>query len=184
MYCGFGTLSSKLSSTVRNLGVTFDSHLRFDKQINNVVRTSFFQLRLLAKVKMFLSRHDLEKATHALIHSRLDYCNALYASVSQSSLSRLQLVRNAAAHLLTNTNRRVHITPVLNSLQWLPLLYRNDFKLLMFVFKALNGLAPSYLGLGLGLWNKLPAEMRLISDLGLFKSRLKTYLFRMAFNTQ
>ena len=28
---GFGTLSSKLSSTVRNLGVTFDSHLRFDK---------------------------------------------------------------------------------------------------------------------------------------------------------
>ena len=48
-----GTLSSKLSSTVRNLGVTFDSHLRFNKQISNVVRTSYFQLHLLAKVKMF-----------------------------------------------------------------------------------------------------------------------------------
>ncbi|XP_075311202.1 protein unc-13 homolog B isoform X3 [Odontesthes bonariensis] len=64
---------------------------------------------------------------------------------SQSSLSRLQLVQNAAARLLTNTNRRVHVTPVLNSLHWLPELYRIDFKLLMFVFKALNGLAPSYL---------------------------------------
>ena len=52
----FGTL--KLSSTVRNLGVTFDSHLKFDKQISNVVRTSFFQLRLLAKVKKFLSRES------------------------------------------------------------------------------------------------------------------------------
>ena len=49
----FGTL--KLSSTVRNLGVT---HLKFDKQISNVVRTSFFQLCLLAKVKMFLSRES------------------------------------------------------------------------------------------------------------------------------
>ncbi len=79
----------------------------------------------------------------------------------------------------------------------------------MFVFKALNGLAPSYLSELLTVcepgralrssnqlllevprskykywgerafsvaaprfWNKLPAEMRLISDLGLFKPRL------------
>ena len=201
--------------------MVFDSHLNFDKQTDNLVRTSFFQLRLLAKVKMFLSRHDLEKAIHALISSRLDYCNALYVGVSQSSLSGLQLVQNAAARLLTNTNRREHITPVLNSLHWLPVQYRIDFKLLMFVFKALNGLAPSYLSELLTvrepggalrssnqlllevprskykhrgdrafsvaaprLWNKLPAEIRLASDLGLFKSRLKTYLFRMAFTTQ
>ena len=95
----FGTL--KLSSTVRNLGVTFDSHLKFDK-LSNVVRTRFFPLRLLAKVKMFLSRHDLE---------------------TTSSLSRLQLVQNAAARLLTNTHRRVHITPVLNSLHRLPVFF-------------------------------------------------------------
>ena len=93
---------------------------------------------------MFLSRHNLEKAIQALICSRLDYCNALYVGISQSSLSRLQLVQNAAARLLTNTNRHVQITPVLNSLHWLPVLHSIDFKLL-FVFKALNGLAPSYL---------------------------------------
>ena len=58
---------------------------------------------------------------------------------------RLQLVQNAAARLLTNTNRREHITPVLNSLHWFSVPYRIDFKLLMFVFKALNGLAPLYL---------------------------------------
>ncbi|KAM4573726.1 uncharacterized protein l1td1 [Odontesthes bonariensis] len=39
----------------------------------------------------------------------------------------------------------LHITPVLSSLHGLPVLYRTDFKLLMFVFKALNGLAPLYL---------------------------------------
>ena len=38
----FSILSSNLSSTIRNLGVTFDSHLRFDKQINNVDMSNFF----------------------------------------------------------------------------------------------------------------------------------------------
>ena len=217
----FGTSFLNVNQTVKNLGVTFDSHLRFDRQISNVVRSSFFQLRLLAKVKLFLSRQDLEKAIHALISSRLDYCNALYVGASQSSLSRLQLVQNAAARLLTSTKRREHINPVLCTLHWLPVHYRIDFKLLMFVFKALNGLAPSYLselltvrapGRALRssnklllevprsrlkhwgdrafsvaaprLWNKLPTEMRFTSDLDLFKSKLKTYLFRLAFNTQ
>ncbi len=30
----------------------------------------------------------------------MDYCNSLYAGVSQSLLTRLQLVQNAAARLL------------------------------------------------------------------------------------
>uniref|UniRef100_A0A8C1UC21 Reverse transcriptase domain-containing protein n=1 Tax=Cyprinus carpio TaxID=7962 RepID=A0A8C1UC21_CYPCA len=212
-------LISKLKPTIRNLGVTFDSSLKFDKQVDSVVKASFFQLRLLAKVKPFLNCSDLEKAIHAFISSRLDYCNALYVGISQSSLRRLQLVQNAAARLLTNTCKREHITPILSSLHWLPVSFRVDFKILLFVFKALNGLAPPYITemltlrqsnralrstnqlllevprtryrlwgdrafsvAGPSLWNKLPADIRTITDLGLFKAKLKTYLFRLAFN--
>lgn len=39
--------------------------------------------------------------------------DALYFGVSHSSLSRLQLVQNAAARLLARTSKREHITPVL-----------------------------------------------------------------------
>ena len=140
-----GTLAPFFKSHVKNLGVIFDNRLKFDKQISSVVSTSFFQLRLLAKVKSFLSQQDLEKAIHAFISSRLDYCNALYVGLSHSSISRLQLVQNAAARFLTGTSRREHITPVLSSLHWLPVHFRIDFKLLLFVFNAINGLAPSYL---------------------------------------
>jgi len=38
--------------------------------------------------------------------TRLDYCNALYAGLSQASLTRLQLVQNAAAHLLTGSKQK------------------------------------------------------------------------------
>lgn len=41
---GIGSLSSKLSPTVRNLYMIFFSDLKFAKQINNVVKTSFFSI--------------------------------------------------------------------------------------------------------------------------------------------
>ncbi len=91
-------LQANIHTHVKNLVVVFDSELKFDKQINYVVRASFFfQLRGLQKLKSFLSFSDLETVIHAFISTRLDYCNALYACVNQFSFSHLQLVQNAAA---------------------------------------------------------------------------------------
>ncbi len=77
--------------------------------------------------------------------SRLDYCNSLYIGVSQTSLSWLQVVQNAAARLLTGTRKYDHISPILDSLCWLPIQARVDFLLFISVYKSLNGLAPLYL---------------------------------------
>lgn len=38
-----------------------------------------------------------------------------------------------------------HISPILASLHWLPIQFRIHFKILLFAFKSLNGLAPPYL---------------------------------------
>uniref|UniRef100_A0A3Q3G3E6 Uncharacterized protein n=1 Tax=Labrus bergylta TaxID=56723 RepID=A0A3Q3G3E6_9LABR len=35
-----------------------------------------------------------------------------------------------------------HISPVLRSLHWLPVCQRIDFKILLLVYRALNGLGP------------------------------------------
>ncbi len=45
-----GDLAAYVKPSVKNV---FDSALTFDKQVNAVVKSSFFQLRLLAKVKFF-----------------------------------------------------------------------------------------------------------------------------------
>ncbi len=111
-----GPLSSNVRDRVRNLGVVFDPTLSFDKQISTVLKSSFFQLRSIARIKKMLSMKDLQTVIHAFITSRLDYCNSLYLGLPKSSLNRLQLVQNAAARLLTGTKKREHITPVLASL--------------------------------------------------------------------
>ncbi|XP_055492976.1 uncharacterized protein LOC129698113 [Leucoraja erinacea] len=145
MIAGLGSLTPLLKPHVKNLGVIFDSALKFDQEVNAVVKASFFQLRTIAKIKQFVQFDDLEKIIHKFIASRLDYCNSLYTGISQSSLPRLQLVQNAAVRLLTGTRKRDHITPILASLHWLPVRFRINFKILLYVYKALNRLAPTYI---------------------------------------
>lgn len=137
-----GPLGSYCNDFARNLGVFMDCSFKFDRQISSVGKSSFYQLRLLSKAKSYLPYSDLERAIHAFITCRLDYCNSLYCGLDHSSIHRLQLVQNAAARLLTGTRKREHITPVLASLHWLPVSFRINFKILLMVFKCLNGLAP------------------------------------------
>jgi len=66
---------------------------------------------------------------NAFISCRLDYCNALLYGIADGQLQRLQSVQNAAARLVTGTRRTDHITPVLQSLHWLPVRQRDTFKL-------------------------------------------------------
>jgi hypothetical protein len=44
-----------------------------------------------------------------------------------------------------STKKHQHITPILVSLHWLPVHYRCQYKVLMYVFKLLHGSAPVYL---------------------------------------
>ena len=114
-------------------------------QSKAVVKASFFHLRQLAKIKPILSRQHFETVIHAFVTTWLDYCNALYVGVSGSSIARLQMVQNAAACLLTGTHKYEHISPILASLHWLPVQFRVHFKILLFAFKFMNGLASPYL---------------------------------------
>ena len=71
--------------------------------------------------------------------------NCLLYGLPSIHLNKLQRVQNAAARIITGTKMRDHITPVLIRLHWLPIKQRINYKLLLFTYKALNGLAPQYL---------------------------------------
>ena len=86
-----------------------------------------------------------DSLVHAFISCRLDYCNALLYGIADGQLQRLQSVQNAAARLVSETRRTDHITPVLQSLHWLPVRQRVTFKLATLVHKCLSGRASGYL---------------------------------------
>lgn len=110
---------------VKNLGVIFESN------IGTISMTAFYHLKNIARVRPFLSQANTETLIHAFITSRIDYCNSLLSGLPKNKISKLQLVQNAAAHLLTKTKTRTHITPILKSLHWLPVNFRTAFKILL-----------------------------------------------------
>ena len=50
-----------------------------------------------------------------------------------------------AARLIARRKKYDHTTPVLIELHWLPVKFRYEYKLLVYVFKSLHGIAPVYL---------------------------------------
>ncbi|KAF7253230.1 Calcium homeostasis modulator protein 2 [Varanus komodoensis] len=134
-----------LRDKVRSLGVLLDPELSLEAQVTAVARSAFLQLRLIHQLRPYLEYDCLATVTHALVTSRLDFCNTLYVGLPLKTVRILQLVQNRAARLLTGTGRCVHMTPVLCQLHWLPIEVRAQFKVLLMTYKALNGLGPGYL---------------------------------------
>ena len=100
---------------MKDLSVTLDPDLSFDKHIKTVSRTTFTNLPNVAKIRNFMSKNDAENCIHTLVSSRLDYCNALLSGYPDKALNKLQLVLNTVARILTKTPIFDHITPVLAS---------------------------------------------------------------------
>jgi len=137
--------SVNFSSQVKSLGVIFDGLLSFSSHINAISRATSFHLRNIARLRSSLSQHCTEVLIHALVTSRIDYCNSLLFGIPEKQLHRLQLIQNSAARIVTHSNIFDHITPVLYQLHWLPVRYRVHYKILLLTYKALHNLAPQYL---------------------------------------
>ena len=84
---------------------------------------------------------------HLYMHlsSKIDYCNGLLFGLPDTQLMKLQRVQNACARLVCNSSKYCHITPLLKTLHWLPVKQRIIFKILLIVYKAMHGQAPSYI---------------------------------------
>ena len=204
---------------VRNLGAYFDETMSMEHHIRRLSRTVHMHLRNISRVRKYLSQEATQLLVHALVISRIDYANSLLAGITSERIQRLQRLQNICARIITLTPKHAHITPVLKQLHWLPVEQRIEFKFLLHIYKALNGMSPSYIRemfelyqparslrskdkclikrppsvsatygnrkfgyVAALLWNGLPYDIKTSQTIDCFKNRLKTHLFRKAYN--
>lgn len=126
-------------------------------------------------------------------------------------LHKLHLVQNSAAQIICRTPITEHITPMLQHMHWFMVKYRFEFKILLLTYKARNNpITPSYISdllhiysyshkinfcthscspsnlynlyvSSLKSWNSLLQYLWNSETLIVFKSCLKTHLFRQTF---
>ena len=126
--------------TVRDLGVMLDSNMTMSQAMCLACLPE-----LLFPLGKALSVESKLLLVHALVQSRLDYCNSVLVHLPWSLVQQLQSVLNSAARLVFGLKRFDQITPALMDLHWLPYPQRITYKLCMIMFRCLHGSAPAYL---------------------------------------
>ena len=133
-------------SSVNDLGVLIDGRLSMCDHVEQVCRSSYYQLRQLHVIWNSLWTKTCAALVHAFVTNRLDYCNSLLASINKELLNKLESVLRSTTRLAMGKRKFDPITEDMRDiLHWLPVRQRIDFKLGVLVFKCLRGDAPSYL---------------------------------------
>lgn len=130
----------------RNLGITFDSNLRFENHILNVVRSCFYRLKVLYKFRKLLSEKSRITLCESLVLSRLNYGDLVYGPRLLCKTKRMiQRVQNACCRFCFDIPPRSHISPFLSGASMLNMESRRRLHMavLMFDLTSLNN--PDYL---------------------------------------
>ena len=133
------------SHKVTNLGVILNANLNMEDNVNTVCKKVNFHLRNIWKIRKYLNKGATEALIHALISSRIDYCNSLLFDIPSYLLQKLQRLQNSAARIIHRLSKYDHVSHTLYKLHWLPVSKRIQYKILVLVYKSLHGAAPSYL---------------------------------------
>jgi len=133
-----------LSSSIKLLGVILDSTLSFNDQVASVCKSASFHSRALSHIRSSLNLNIANSIACALVHSRLDYCNSLYSSLSSKNIHKLQRVHNRVARVTcykkcSNSNEN------LSRLHWLPINSRIKYKTSSLTHKLIHSKSPGYL---------------------------------------
>ena len=117
----------------------------------------------------------------SIVASRLDYCNSLLCGAPSMSLDRLQRSQDMLARVVTQSSSRTSARPLLQSLHWLPVRERINYKVATLTFKARRMSAPPYLNSLLN--DHVPSRtLRLSSTPRLIIPRTRTELAKRAFS--
>ena len=81
----------------------------------------------------------------ALVLSQLECINSILLNTSLTTTKPYQKIQNQAAQIIYKKTKWTSATSCMKQLHWLPIRYRNHFKLLTIVYKTLLGMGTTYL---------------------------------------
>ena len=113
--------------------------------VTTTVSRCFAALRHLSQIRCSVPADTFQTLVVELVHSRLDYGNAVLAGLPAYLQRRLQSALNAAACLIYRLRLSDHIADTFICLHWLRVPRRIEFKLAVLTYKFLFDQAPCYL---------------------------------------
>jgi len=133
------------SDSVRDLGVFLDYQLTLSVHVDKIRRQSFMLLRLISKIRRFLSKNHCALLIDSLVLSRINFCASVFIGLPKHQFNRIQSIMTYAIRVIEQLKRRDSVAPALQARKWLTVESRAISRLLHLVFLALHHGSPSSL---------------------------------------
>ena len=175
------------SKSAKNLGVTMDCNLTYDKHVTQITSKCTGSLCQINRVKYLFDRRTLITIIDSLVFSKLLYCASVWANTTKKNIELLQTVQNSAARIVSGTRKFDHVTPILKQLQCQKFKTRSEVHLcntrnrdrlhIPLCRRAAGQRAFTFRGQKL--WNSLPDEFQSITIFDVFKVKIKQHFLRV-----
>lgn len=130
----------------RNLGLILDSELRFESYITEVARNCFYRLKILYKMRDYLSTDLRLKLVESLILSKFNYADTVYGPrLLAKTKTLIQRVQNACLRFCYKIPPRSHISPYLAREKLLNMSSRRYLHFATLLFGVVKRRKPLYL---------------------------------------
>ena len=142
-----GNVVIKPVRKVKYLGVHLDSYMEYSDHISEVIKKCNYALFNLKNVKQYVSRETLKTLVRTLVVSHIDYCNAIFVGITKTQEKRLHTMLNKCVRFIYSIkiSMKIPISPLMQSLHWLPFEKRIKFKICVLVHISLKFKKPKYL---------------------------------------
>lgn len=131
---------------IRNLGLILDENMRFESHVSNIVRTCFYRLKVLYRIRDCLNEKLRIVLCETLILSKFNYVDVVIGPrLLERTKKSIQRVQNACARYCFYVPRRDHVTSYLNRASILKMENRRRLHLATMLFGVIKHGVPTYL---------------------------------------
>ena len=185
------------SKSAKNLGVTMDCNLTYNEHMTQVTSKFIGSLCQINRVKYLFDRGTLITTVDSLVFSKLLYRSSVWANTTKKNIELLQTVQNFAARIVSGTGNLIMLHLFLSSYSGCQLLLiikwtctskswsevhncntRNRDRIHIPLCRTAAGLR-AFTFRGQKLWNSLPDEFQSITNLDVFKVKIKQHFLRV-----
>ena len=188
------------------LGVILDSHLTFNKHLNNIIKITAHKINLLSKVRQYLTEFASITIYKTMILPYFDYGDILFINCSKKQLNKLDHLQKRAIKICLRLGQNTPEDMLLRSAKVAKLIDRREAHLLNFMYRKKDCIAlldikkvntraraaplfktiipkcekykQSVFYNGAIKWNSLPVKTRNIGSYNSFKSLQKTNMLK------
>nr|CAI5824394.1 unnamed protein product [Callosobruchus analis] len=135
-----------LKHEAKNLGLIFDTAMRFDKHVSACIQKAIFKLKSIYPHRHYLNRDLRRMLCDSTILSTFNYCDVVYGPcLTAANAQRIQRVQNCCLRFIYGIRRRQPISHKLKDCKWLNMQQRRKLHCMNLYYRIIQVKKPAYL---------------------------------------